>query len=106
MDYSSRGYIGALLALISAVYFREVCPYRIDFTNVIAVVAQYTLMILYLSAVKIETDSLSKFGLSNFLLGLILLVLTSSIVVLALYVGHLRHQREQAELAAAEARKL
>ena len=49
-------------------------------------------MILYLSGLMIQTDVV-EIRAVELLAGCILLFLTSSTVVLALYVGHLRHQR-------------
>ena len=105
-DPAAKGYLGALLALLSAIYFREMVPFREDFTNVIAVVAQYSIMTVYLAALMIQSGSLEKFGLSDFLLGCILSGATIIVIVMALYVAYHRHQRSIAEKEAAEARKL
>ena len=47
-------------------------PFRIPFTNFVAVVAQYAILVTFMAALVLETDSLEKFGLDDFMLGLLL----------------------------------
>jgi len=43
-DGAGRAYAGSALGLLSCVYFRESVPFRIPFTNFLAVVAQSSLL--------------------------------------------------------------
>ena len=68
-DNATRAYIGCSLALLSTIVFRESQPYREPFTNFLAVIAQYSILLAFMAALLIETGTSSSFGLSDFTLG-------------------------------------
>ena len=47
-------------------------PFRIAFTNFVAVIAQYAILVTFMAALMLETDSVDTFGLGDFALGCIL----------------------------------
>jgi hypothetical protein len=95
---STRAYAGCGLALLSTIYFRELTPFRVEFTNFLAVVAQYVILLAYMAALMIGTDSLSKFNVSDFWLGLILSSTNFLIVFMALFIGWRRYRRDQHDI--------
>ena len=86
-----------MLAIISAFYFRETSPYRVEFTNVLAVIAQYQILLMFLCALMIETGSLQALGVSGFVIGVFMITTNSLVIVLALAVGYLHFAAEEAE---------
>jgi hypothetical protein len=96
-DISIRAYIGIYLSLISAIYFREVAPYRVEFTNVLATIAQYQILTVFLAALMIQTGTFETFGVNDFFLGMILLTANSTVLVMAIYVGYRKFLQEQAD---------
>jgi hypothetical protein len=68
-------------------------------TQSIYICSRYVILLAFMAALVIETDSLSKFGLSNFALGLILTLTNAAIIALAVYLGWERYRKEQAEAA-------
>jgi hypothetical protein len=89
-----KAYIGCALALLSTIYFREFAPYRVEFTNFLGVVAQYMILLAFLAALMIHSESESSFGLSDLGLGCILLVGNMFIVALAMFLGWNRYKKE------------
>jgi serine/threonine protein kinase len=87
-----RAALGLILALCSAILFRETEPYTLWTTNVIANVAQYTIFLTYGVALVINTD-LRK-GLSNDELGLFLFCVNLFVLSIAIGFGVERHLRE------------
>ena len=94
-DPANRAYIGCGLALVSAIYFREMTPFRIPFTNFVAVVAQYSILVTFMAALILETDSLEKFGIGGFGLGVLLCSVNGTIIFLAFFVGWKRYRYER-----------
>jgi Na+/melibiose symporter-like transporter len=72
-------------------------PFRIPFTNFVAVVAQYAILVTFMAALVLETDSLEKFGLSDFSLGAILSMINVCIIFLAFFIGWRRYIKERKE---------
>jgi hypothetical protein len=102
-DNAVKAYIGSGLAFLSTIYFREMSPYRVEFTNFIAVIAQYVILAGFMAALLIDSDSLDSYGVSNFVLGCILLALNLTIIILAAYLAWLRYRearQEEADLKA------
>jgi len=60
---------------------------RYPFTNVLAVIAQYMILLAFMAALMISTGSTASFGMSNFGLGVILTLANGAIVGLALFIG-------------------
>lgn len=89
-DISIVAYIGAFLALISTVYYRELVPYRVKFTNFIAVISQHVILLVFMAVLLIESGSLHILQLSNFTLGVLLLAINGLILLLAFWGGVLR----------------
>jgi len=92
-----KGYIGACLSICSMIYYREISPYRFAFTNVLATVAQYQILIIYLSALLMQTGAMSTLGLSAGTLGSIMLCTNLMILIGAGYIAY-RNDKEQERL--------
>jgi len=91
-----KTYIGCGLALLSTVYFRELTPFRVEFTNFLAVIAQYVILLAFMAALMIQSDSVSTIGISDFALGCILAIANILIVGLAIFLGWRRYRKERA----------
>ena len=101
---SMRASMGVLLAIMSVSYYREEAPFRVPFTNVIALVAQYVILIVYYVGLSLATGLVVDFGLKDAGLGLFLVAVNLSVVGLALGLGAQRLRRERAAEAAQLAR--
>jgi hypothetical protein len=103
---ATRASFGCMLAIMSVAYYREEQPYRVEFTNVIAHIAQFSILITIYGALTIETSSMVDFGLEDYKLGVFLLLLNLIISVLAFWLAYsslhkAKTQSEQKELKAA-----
>jgi hypothetical protein len=96
-DPSVRAYMGCAISLASMVYYREAMPYRMPFTNVLGTLAQYEILACFLSALILEGKAVAQFGLSNFAIGLILMVANVMVLGSAIGVGLFRHLQEERE---------
>jgi hypothetical protein len=88
-----------MLAIMSVAYFREEQPYRVDFTNVIAHIAQYSILITFYCALSIVgSNSLVTFGLQGSNFGWFLILINLVIFILAFQYAWrcLKKQRLQA----------
>jgi hypothetical protein len=92
---ATRASFGCILAVISVVYFREEQPYRQGFTNVIAYVAQFCILLTFYGAMAIETRSMITFGLQGVSLGVFLFVTNLVIAVLCFWFAWLSYHKEQ-----------
>jgi hypothetical protein len=101
-----KTYIGCALALLSTIYFRELTPFRVEFTNFLAVIAQYVILLAFMAALMIQSDAVSSIGISNFALGCILVFANILIIGLAMFLGWRRYRRERALAKAHKARLL
>ena len=70
-------------------------PFRIAFTNFVAVIAQYAILVTFMAALMLETDSVDTFGLGDFALGCILCMVNAFILLLAVFVGWRRYRKER-----------
>lgn len=93
-DNAIVSYIGFMLAFLSSIYIRELSPFRVEFTNVIAVIGQYVILLVFMAALLIETGSLSSLNLSNLALGIILLSINLLIILLVVIGALLRYHSE------------
>ena len=79
---AARTGVGCCLALLSVIIYREACPYQNGSTNVLAVTAQYQILVTFLGAMLIQlssiTDEFFEFE-NNMTLGVFLFV--SNLVV-------------------------
>jgi hypothetical protein len=96
-DSASRGYAGAALSLLSCIYYRESIPFRVPFTNFLAVVAQYVILLCFMSALLVATGSLDALGLSDFALGAILSGTNMLIMFIAVFIGYRKYAQMQAQ---------
>jgi len=92
---TTRASFGCILAIFSVAYFREEQPYRVDFTNVIAHIAQYAILVTFYAALSIETDTLMTFGLEGYKLGLFLIFFNLTIFGLVVKLAYSRYKKEQ-----------
>jgi hypothetical protein len=60
---ATRASLGVVLSIASVVYFREEEPYKIEFSNFIAHVAQFVILITFYAALAIDTGVMVDFGL-------------------------------------------
>ena len=97
-DPAIRAYIGCVLSLGSAVYYRETMPYRVPFTNVLGTVAQYQILFCFLVALVLEGGAAAQFQLTDFYLGIMLMVVNLVVLLAALWVGYLRNRAEERRL--------
>jgi hypothetical protein len=81
---ATRASFALLLSIISVVYFSHYQPYRLPFTNVIAFVAQVSILVTFYGALTIESESLINLGLEGQMLGIFLVVVNLIIILLAL----------------------
>jgi len=92
---TTRASFGCILAILSVAYFREEQPYRVEFTNVVAHIAQFVILVTFYGALTIETESMINFGLKGVSLGVFLLTLNLVILVLTFFFAWtcFKHQR-------------
>jgi len=94
-----RSAIGFFCSLLSYIFYREVEPFQRRSTNVVAYVAQFSILMTYGAALVIETDL--SHGMSDGVLGTILVFTNLAVIGLALWLGYSRYRLEVArELAA------
>jgi hypothetical protein len=86
------GYSGCFLALVSVIYFRELLPFRESFTNVVAIVAQYVILLVFLAASMIETNTLSSAHLTDSILGYSLVAANMVLISLVGFGGLIRYR--------------
>jgi hypothetical protein len=91
-DISIVAYMGSFLAILSAVYYRELVPYRVKFTNFIAVIGQYVILLVFMAVLLIESGSLKALHMTDFTLGLILLAVNGSVLLFAFWGGVMRYE--------------
>jgi len=96
-DPAIRAYIGCLLAFISIIYFREQLPYRTGFTNIIGVVAQYLILIVFLAALMIQTNTRELFQFTDFSFGVFMVGVNCFMFFLVLLGGYLRYKSTELE---------
>jgi hypothetical protein len=102
---SMKAYIGCTLALFSAIYFRELTPYRVEFINVIAVIAQYVILLDFMAALVLDARSLNAIGFSEVGFGCILIGVNVIVIILGIFLAYEeysaseRKYREQREKA-------
>ena len=78
---ATRASLGLVLSILSIAYFREEQPYRVRFTNVIAHVAQFVILVTFYAALTIETGVMMDFGLKDAGMGVFLMLSCGSIMV-------------------------
>ena len=99
---ATRASLGVVLGIASLAYFLEEKPYRVEATNFVAVVAQYTILVTYYAALAIETDIMITFGLED--LGMGLFLCGANLLVFGFVLG-LGWQRFRRKRLAAEKKK-
>jgi hypothetical protein len=92
---ASRASTGIVLAILSVAYYREERPYRVEFTNFIAHVAQFVILITFYGALSIDTGVMMDFGLKDLGMGLFLLGTNLLIFGLCIRLGILRYQNDR-----------
>mmetsp|Transcript_49770 Transcript_49770/g.63766 ORF Transcript_49770/g.63766 Transcript_49770/m.63766 type:complete len:478 (-) Transcript_49770:1435-2868(-) len=93
-DVSIRSVMGVIFSIISVAFYREEQPFRIPFTNFIAFIAQYVILLVYYCALSISTE-LVVFGLSGAFMGVFLVALVLLVLALVLILAFNRIQRER-----------
>lgn len=84
---AKRASFGCFLAIVSLAYFREQSPYRMEFVNQIAYLAQFLILITFYAALSIDTGVLMDFGMSGRSLGIFLMSANLLTVFLVIYIG-------------------
>mmetsp|Transcript_26890 Transcript_26890/g.31711 ORF Transcript_26890/g.31711 Transcript_26890/m.31711 type:complete len:1775 (-) Transcript_26890:503-5827(-) len=84
-DPATRASFGLLLAIVSVVYFSQYEPYRVHLTNIIAFVAQVSILVTFYSALTIESVSWVNFGLQGQKLGVFLIFVNIIIIILSFW---------------------
>jgi len=97
-----RAGIGTCLALLSIVLYREACPYQNGSRNVLAVAAQYQILVVFLGAIVIELSKLTDdfdFDSNNVGLGICLFCANLLVVGMAGHMGYrkFKHDSEHME---------
>jgi hypothetical protein len=93
---ATQASLGCVLAIMSVAYFREEQPYRVKYTNFIAYIAQYVILVTFYAALAINTGTMVTFGLGGVGMGVALLLVNLSIFGLALWLGWERYRRDRA----------
>jgi hypothetical protein len=94
---ATRASLGCILGVLSMIYFRAENPFRREFNNIIAYVAQTAIFITFYAALSIETGVMVDFGLSAAGMGLFLVITNISVFALMLYYAVIRLQAETEE---------
>jgi len=104
----TKAYIGAAAAMTMTIYFREFLPSRNPFTNLLAVVAQYQILFVFLAALFMLTAAINKLNISEVALGALVFFANTIVVAGAIYAGWLaslrnsnrikRHERKIAKI--------
>ena len=82
----TKAYIGTAAAMAMAIYFREMMPSRNPFTNLLAVLAQYQIMFVYLAALFMLSGALrNTLNISEIALGDSVLFANFIVVIGAVY---------------------
>jgi len=104
---ATRASFGIALAMVSLTFFREEKPYRDEFTNFIAYIAQIAILLTFYAAMSIETGVMMTFGLSGFGMGLFLVLCNISICFLVIMIGIYRFKKnkKKAEVIQSNAEK-
>jgi len=92
-----RSSFGCVLAILSVAYFREEQPYRVDFTNVIAHMAQFSILITFYSALSIASGAVVNFGLEGYRLGVFLIILNLVVLILSFWFAWSRFRKQHDE---------
>jgi len=93
-DNSIVAYFGCILAFLFIIFFREELPYRVEFINFVVVCCQYVIMLVFMAALVLETNSLDSLNMSDFTLGLILLLSNLFVLLSAILGGWFRYLEE------------
>jgi len=96
---ATRASFGAILAIVSMVYFREQQPFRSEEVNFIAYVAQAAILLTFYAALSIQTGVMIDFGLKDLGMGIFLAIAVSSILGMALKLGNDLLKEKRAKLA-------
>jgi hypothetical protein len=94
---ATRASLGCILGVLSMIYFRAENPFRREFNNIIAYVAQTAIFITFYAALSIETGVMIDFGLSAAGMGIFLVITNISVFALMLYYAVIRLQAETEE---------
>lgn len=105
-DQLTRAYAGSALALISCVYFREMLPFKEDFTNTLAVIAQYSVLAAFLAALTLATGFFTPKGTGGFWVGCMLVAANALIVGIAVFIGYRKYLEKEAKKKAEEEARL
>ena len=95
---SARASIGCFASLIMAIIAREQAPFVRRTTSTLLVVAQYQILAAYYAAFVILSGSLADFGLTDFALGLVLVLTNCFMFVLIGYWCTRQHLSEKEAL--------
>jgi hypothetical protein len=96
---ATRASLGCVLAIMSVAYFREGRPFRVGFTNAIAHVAQFVILVTFYAALSIDTGVMVDFGLQDTGMGIFLVVTNVAIFGLTAFLGWSRYRVDQAKAA-------
>jgi hypothetical protein len=95
-----RASFGCVLGAASVVLFRELNPYRVDFANSVAYVAQYVILITFYFALSISSASLVNFGLEGEKLGAFLICANLLIICSTCWYAwnaHLKYEKQESD---------
>jgi hypothetical protein len=101
---ATRASLGCVLGVVSMLYYREENPFRRDFTNIIAYVAQAAIFMTYYAALSIESDTMISFGMSDLGVGIFLVIINLSVMGLLLLVSYQRLEEETRRKALKQAK--
>ena len=76
-------------------YYREQKPFRVDYTNFIAVVAQYMILFVFYAGLSISSGDVMNFGLEGIWLGIFLVAVNLIVLVLVLHLGWSRFKEQR-----------
>jgi len=82
---TTKASFGCILAILSVVYFREAEPYRVEQTNRLAYVAQFTILLTFYGALSIDSGVMLTFGLGNF--GIAVFLFLTNLIIITSVIG-------------------
>eukprot|EP00615_Pteridomonas_danica_P006215 CAMPEP_0114345144 /NCGR_PEP_ID=MMETSP0101-20121206/11986_1 /TAXON_ID=38822 ORGANISM="Pteridomonas danica, Strain PT" /NCGR_SAMPLE_ID=MMETSP0101 /ASSEMBLY_ACC=CAM_ASM_000211 /LENGTH=724 /DNA_ID=CAMNT_0001480919 /DNA_START=816 /DNA_END=2990 /DNA_ORIENTATION=- len=79
---------------MSVAFYREEQPFRVDFTNFIAFIAQYVILLVYYCGLSLSTGLVIDFGLSGVGMGIFLVCIVLGVFSLVLWLAIHRMRKE------------
>jgi hypothetical protein len=93
-EASVRASVGIILGVMSVAFYREEQPFRVSFTNFIAFIAQYVILLVYYCGLSLSTGLVIDFGLSGIGMGIFLMLIVLFVFSLVIWLAIHRMKKE------------